>query len=99
MPCVNAVAEFVANSENAAWPVQINLQHNEPQSLFSNRVASQLHAHLRKKPALVTACQTQASHVGTWRHSNKINVSIEAGSALGNNAPAVLYNRGILDDD
>jgi hypothetical protein len=30
---------------------------------------------------------------------NKINVSIEACSTLGNNAPAVLYNRGILDDD
>jgi hypothetical protein len=79
--------------------VQINFWHNKRQSLFPNRIISKLHATFVQETSPVTACQTPANYVGTWRHPNKINVSIEACSTLGNNAPAVLYNRGILDDD
>jgi hypothetical protein len=93
VPCVNAAAAFVANSENANWPVRIIFSTTNVNHYFQTGLPANCMPHLRKKPAPVTACQTPANHVGAWRHPNKINVSIEAGSTLGNNAPAVLYQQ------
>jgi hypothetical protein len=79
--------------------VQINYWHNKPQSLSPNRITRQLHATFAKETSPGDCMPNAGNYVGAWRHPNKINVSIEACSTLGNNAPAVLYNRGILDDD